>query len=199
MIINSLIYNKNFPCCPMHPFLYSADWSVVSKTDYIVAPFPSVCLTCMKCNHGSLTSSQCSFAQQSNTLYWHVGRPGSIHPPSGKPPISQILGTDTCWENQSISGWIEEERPGQINVQILIRAAMQGDCTPSELILSFAAKIKNQDELLSKVYECVCVCADDKRDTITHWEIQIERGQREENKEGVEICSTDTEYHRRAQ
>lgn len=53
---------------------------------------------------------------------------------------------------------MEEERPGQINVQILIRAAMQGDYTPSELILSFAAKIKNQDELLSKVYECVCVC-----------------------------------------
>lgn len=45
----------------------------------------------------------------------------------------------------------------------------------------------------------VCVCIDDKRDTVTHWEIQIERGQREENKEGVEICSTDTEYHRRAQ
>lgn len=46
---------------------------------------------------------------------------------------------------------MEEEKRGQINVQILIHAAMQGDYTPSELILSLTEKIRNRDELLSKV------------------------------------------------
>lgn len=80
------------------------------------------------------------------------------------PPISQILGTDTCWENQSISGRMEEERRGQINVQILIHAAMRGDYTPSELILSLTEKIRNRDELLSKV--CVCVCVEMTKETL---------------------------------
>lgn len=82
---------------------------------------------------------------------------------------------------------MEEERQGQINVQILIHAAMQGDYTHSELILSLTEKIRIRDELLSKV----CVCVDDKRDIVTHWQIvQIEQG--------VE-SSGDTDYHHRAQ
>lgn len=156
----------------------------------------------MKCNLGSFTSSQCFFAQRSNTLYWHAGHPGSIHPPSHTLQISQILDTDTCWENQSISGWMEEERRGQINVQILIHAAMQGDYTPSELILSLSLQRLGIEMncWVRRVCVCLCVCADDKRDPVTHWQIlQIERGERGENKEGVEIRSTDTDYHRRAQ
>lgn len=84
-------------------------------------------------------SHQVLFAQRSNTFLWLVGQPGSIQPPLSTPPISQILGTDTCWENQSISGRMQEERRGQINVQILIRAAMRADYTP-EFILSLPRK-----------------------------------------------------------
>lgn len=95
---------------------------------------------------------------------------------------------------------MEEERRGQINVQILIHAAMRGDYTPSELILSLTEKIRNRDELLSKVCVGVCVGVDDKRDTVTHWQIlQIEQGERVEMKEGVEMHSRDTDYHHRAQ
>lgn len=36
---------------------------------------------------------------------------------------------------------MEEERQGQINVQILINAAMQGDYTPSELIHSLSRSL----------------------------------------------------------
>lgn len=44
------------------------------------------------------------------------------------------------------------------------------------------------------------MCVDDKRDTVTHWQIpQIEQGERTEKEEGVEICSRDTDYHHRAQ
>lgn len=69
---------------------------------------------------------------------------------------------------------MEEERRGQINVQILIHAAMQGDYTPSELILSLTAKIRDRDELLSKA----CAFVDDKRDTVTHGQIQQIEGRR---------------------
>ncbi len=47
---------------------------------------------------------------------------------------------------------------------------------------------------------CVCVCVDDKGHIVTHWQIlQIEQGEKEEKKEGVEIRSADTDYHHRAQ
>lgn len=66
--------------------------------------------------------------------------------------------------------------------------------------LSFTAKIRNWDELLSKVCVWLCVCGGDKRDTVTHWQtLQMEQGERGENKKGVEICNTDTDYHCRAQ
>lgn len=98
-----------------------------------------------------------------------------------RPSVS--LGTDTCWENQSISGWMEEERQGQINVQILINAAMQGDYTPSELIHSLSRSLPVKR--LGIEMNCwvrfagVFVCVDDKRDTVACWQIlQIEQGGR---------------------
>ncbi|KAM7406022.1 hypothetical protein PAMP_000428 [Pampus punctatissimus] len=45
----------------------------------------------------------------------------------------------------------EEARPDQYTDIDTLHAAMQGDYSPSELILSLDEKIKNLDELLSKV------------------------------------------------
>lgn len=46
----------------------------------------------------------------------------------------------------------------------------------------------------------VHVCGDDKRDTVTHWQIlKIKLGERWEEREGVEIRNRDKDYHNRAQ
>lgn len=74
-------------------------------------------------------------AQWSNTLWWHVGHPGSIHPYLQHPPISQIGGWDTCWENQSISGRVEEKRGPDQCRDIDTRSHARRDY--SELILSY--------------------------------------------------------------
>lgn len=96
------------------------------------------------------------FVHWFNILRRHAGHLGSIHPPRRTPPIIQIIGSDTCWENQSISGWMERERQGQINVQILIRAAMHGDYTTSEVILPLSLKRLGIE--MSCWVRCECIC-----------------------------------------
>lgn len=79
--------------------------------------------------------------------------------------------------NLYLDEWRRSE--GQINVEILIHAAMQGETTLNSF--SLTEKIRNWDELLSKVCVCVymCVCMDDKRDTVTRWQIvQIQQRHR---------------------